>query len=126
MPDALALRNRRVEVVLRQQDLCDLVPVRGEQPVVHVDQLALADRRRRLLLLCGKPLAYQSDLRQSAAYRTRRNKHARLAAVLNICHTAHQPLGFAEVHQPAGIGESGGADLDDDALPVIHIQLHYM
>lgn len=116
--------HRRVEVVLRQQNLRDLVSVRSEQPVVHIDQLALADGRRRLLLLRGKRLPDQPDFCQPAAHRARGDEQAFSAAVLHVRNAANQPLGFAQIHQSAGIGQRGGADLDDDALFVFHIQLH--
>ena len=103
------------DIVRRQQDLRDGVAVFREQLVVGVHKLALAHGGRGLLGRHVHRLFAEAQLAYAHADGARGDEDHFVARVLEIAEYLAQRLHLPDVEPPRGVGDGGGADLDDDA-----------
>ncbi len=108
----------------RNKDLGDRCAEIGKSAGVHIDKLALTYRRCRLLLLGSERRAVESNIRESAAYRTRRNEDYFLSAVVEIGETGNEPFYLADVYISRIVGESGGSYLYNYSFCVFGVDFH--
>ena len=86
----------------------------GEELVVNVHQLALADRGGRLLARHILGALGQVELAEAHGNGAGGNENDLVARVLQVAERFAQPLHPLNVQPSCGVGERGGAHLDND------------
>ena len=105
-----------VDDVAGEEHLRYRAAVLAEKLVVNEHQLALADRRERLLLLRLRRALPQAELAHSDADRARRDEDNFPSAVLQVAEYAAQRLNPPQIQLSVLIRQRGGSHLHDDAL----------
>ena len=110
------------DILARQQDLRHVNAIFQKHLVVNVHQLALPDSRRRLLDRQLLRSLRQAELCRADRHRTRGYEHHLEAAVLQVADRAYQTLDTADIRLAVVISQRRGADLDDNAPDLVHVQ----
>ena len=96
------------------EELADDVVILGEELVVNIHQLALADRGGRLLARHILGALGQVELAEAHGNGAGGNENDLVARVLQVAERFAQPLHPLNVQPSCGVGERGGAHLDND------------